>query len=63
MTIAIIITVGALIVGLVVILQRRFSQAGPHSRDVEHRDPTAGGTHQGRSPGADGGGHSYYNGG
>jgi hypothetical protein len=63
MTIAIFIVAAALIVGLVVILVRRSSGSEPPSRDVEHLPPSADGGHQGRSPGADGGGMSYYNGG
>ena len=63
MTIAIVIMAAVLVVGLVVILKRRSSAPGPSPRDVEHRPPTAEGGHQGRSPGADGGGMSYYNGG
>jgi len=52
-----------LLVGLTVLLERRSSHAAPFARDVEHRGLTADGRHQGRSPGADGGGMSYYNGG
>ena len=64
MVTAIIVIAGVmLLVGLLVILQRRSSGSEPLSRDVEHRGPTAEGGHQGRSPGADGGGMSYYNGG
>ena len=64
MTIAIFITVGVLIVGLIVVLQRRSSGSDPSSRpEGPHNPTTPPGTHQGRSPGADGGGHSYYNGG
>ena len=64
MTVAIILIVGAaLLVGLIVILQRRSSGSKPSARDVEHIRPNEGGTHQGRSPGADGGGHSYGAGG
>jgi hypothetical protein len=63
MTIVIFISAGVLLVGLIVILQRRSSGSEPTSRDVEHIDPKAEGTHQARSPGADGGGISYYNGG
>ena len=63
MTIAIFIIVGATIVGLLVILQRRSSGADPLPRDVDRLDRTSKGPHQGRSPGADGGGHSYYTGG
>ena len=44
------------------------SSAGPQDRSRcretwQHRPPSAEGGHQGRSPGADGGGMSYYNGG
>jgi hypothetical protein len=63
MTIAIVIAATALIVGLVVILKRRSSGSEPVPRDVPHLPPAADGGHQGRSPGADGGGMSYYNGG
>ena len=63
MTIAILITVGVLIVGLIVVLQRRSSGSDPSSRPEGPHETTPPGTHQGRSPGADGGGHSYYNGG
>ncbi|VXA98475.1 hypothetical protein [Aeromicrobium sp. 9AM] len=63
MTIALIIVATALVVGLVVILVRRSSGSELPPRDVEHLRPSAEGGHQGRSPGADGGGMSYYNGG
>ena len=64
MVTAILIIAGVvLLVGLVIILQRRSSHSEPLARDVEHRGLTAPGGHHGRSPGADGGGMSYYNGG
>ncbi len=63
MTIAIFAVLGVIIVGLVVILRRRSSGSEPLPRDVVHLPPSAEGGHQGRSPGADGGGMSYYNGG
>jgi hypothetical protein len=62
-TIAIFIAAAALIAGLVVILVRRSSGSEPVPRDVKHLPSSAEGGHQGRSPGADGGGMSYYNGG
>jgi len=62
MTLAIVIIGVAVVAALCVVLQRRSSGPGGVERDVEHIRPTEGGTHQGRAPGADGGGLSYYNG-
>jgi len=63
MTLTIVIIGVAVVAGLCIALQRRSSRTGETERDVPPIRPTADGTHQGRSPGADGGGMSYYNGG